>query len=410
MQASRNERIRVGILWMLALIVAAGLGLLIVSNQEHDPFEAAAIESPPFASLTYSVQAFLWWDTGVAGVHLDWVRLLAFNSVKQTFPWRDMETAPGVWDFTQADRIVDATEARNLNLVARLGQVPDWAHEGPAIVNNDEKHDSPPADLADWGNYCATLASRYRGRIHAYQIWNEPNLSREWGEQMPDAQGYTELLAVCSEAIRAADPDAILISAGLAPTGDHNERAQRDDLYLQAMYDAGFQRYIDVVGAHAPGFSVPEYGPDDAERDGQGRWATFRRVEDLRRIMIANGDAARQMAILEFGWTTDPVNPDYAWFAVSPEEQARYITEAYAYARDHWRPWVGLMSLIYLPDPSWTQADEEYWWSISLPESGPMPAFFALASMSKTCDDYIIPERPPDHPEFTGDANPSSCP
>ena len=71
---------------------------------------------------------------------------------------------------------------------------------------------------------------------------------------------------------------------------------------------------------------------------------SFRRVEDLRKIMIANGDAARQMALLEVGWTTNQVHEAYAWYAVTEDEQAEYMREAYAYAAAHWRPWVGLMS------------------------------------------------------------------
>jgi hypothetical protein len=84
--------------------------------------------------------------------------------------------------------------------------------------------DAPPAPefMDEWGEFCGAVAGRYPGRIAAYQIWNEPNLSREWGNSAPDPAGYVELLHVCSEAIRAADPDAILISAGLAPTASND--------------------------------------------------------------------------------------------------------------------------------------------------------------------------------------------
>jgi hypothetical protein len=213
---------------------------------------------------------------------------------------------------------------------------------------------------------------------------------------------------VCSEAIREADADAILISAGLSPTGDHNDaRAHRDDLYLQAMYDAGFQQYVDVVGVHAPGYAEPSYGPDDAEGDGGARWQSFRRVEDLRRIMVANGDAATQMAILETGYTIDPANPVYSWFAVSEAEQAQYLADAYRYAAEHWRPWVGLMSSIYIAKPSWTPQDEQYWWSFNEPDTGRMrPVFGALAQMEKFCGDVLLPARSPEESAFALEHNP----
>ena len=62
--------------------------------------------------------------------------------------------------------------------------------------------------MNDFGDFCGALADRYRGRIGAYQIWNEPNLSREWGDEAPDPAGYTALLRVCYQAIKAVDPQA----------------------------------------------------------------------------------------------------------------------------------------------------------------------------------------------------------
>ena len=387
---------------MAGLAALAVILLFAFTRAEEDPFQADAISDPPFTSLTYGVQTFLWWDSGHMGLHLDWVRLMNFSHVKQVFAWKDMESDPGAWDFSRADAIVEAVERRDLNLVARLGDVPEWAQEATGTTLDTPPTDVPPADLGDWRTFCGTVADRYRGRIAAYQIWNEPNLSREWGNHPPDAEGYVTLLRTCSEAIREADPDAILISAGLAPTGNEDATALRDDLYLQAMYDAGFQQYVDAVGAHAPGFAPPDYGPDDAERDGRGRWASFRRVEDLRKIMIANDDAARQMAILETGWTTDTVHPEYAWYAVTEEEQARYLVAAYDYAVEHWRPWVGLMTTIYIAPPTWTEADEEYWWAITKPNNHTRQAFLDLANMAKHCGDRLIPEREPDSPEARG--------
>lgn len=395
---------------LLALTLPIALIIYLTARPAQDPFQADAVVDPPFPSLTYGIQAFLWWDTGHVGLHLDWVRLMSFSHVKQTFSWSNIEPEQGEWIWDEGDRIVEEVERRGLKLVARLGQTPDWALPLSILQSRDQFLDSPPADLALWGNFCGRVAGRYKGRIVAYQIYNEPNLSREWGNQAPDAAGYVELLRICSEAIQAEDPDAILISAGLAPNGQYDNLAHRDDIYLDKMYQAGFQQYIDVVGVHAPGFSAPSYGPDDAERDGQGRWATFRRVEDLRKIMIQNNDAARQMAILEFGWTVDQVNPDYMWYAVTEEQQAEYLLEAYDYALEHWQPWVGLMSVIYLPKPVWTENDEEYWWAISTPNEGHRQAFYDLANMQKICGDYIIPERDPDSPEALGLVPADICP
>jgi hypothetical protein len=342
-----HSKVRAIALALLILIIIVGVRTAFYS-QDHDPFAANSITHPPFTPLTYSVQTFMWWDTAItAGLHLDWVRLLGFTHAKQTFAWEDIEIAQDVWDFSIADEIVRLAEERQVQLIVRFTNTPAWA--GNTDFPSDDVIDTPPNDVMDFANYCGVIAQRYQGRVKAYQIWNEPNLSREWGGAEPNAGEYVALLQVCSEAIRQADPQAIIISAGLSPTGTHNELAHRDDMYLQAMYDNNFQAYVDVVGVNAPGWGVPpSYGPDDAERDGRGRWATFRRVEDLRKIMILNGDAARQMAILEVGYTTDQQNPIYQWHAVDEALQRDYLVTAYDYAAQHWRPWVGLMSAIYL--------------------------------------------------------------
>ena len=202
---------------------------------------------------------------------------------------------------------------------------------------------------------------------------------------------------------------ATLISAGLAPTGNYDDEALPDDIYLDQMYRNGFQRYIDVVGVHAPGYAAPEIGPDDEA--AQQRWFTFRRVEDLRKIMLNYGDEARQMAIMEFGYTTDRVNPAYQWFGVTQQQQADFLQRAYEYAIANWRPWVGLMTLIYLPDPAWQPADEEYWWSILEPDgSGPRPAYITVANMRKVCGDFEIPARASDGPVALGKVKAPICP
>ncbi|MBE2183309.1 MAG: cellulase family glycosylhydrolase [Anaerolineae bacterium] len=383
--------------WM-ALAVGVVL-LLTVPMSFSDPFMGFAVTEPPFVPLTYSIQTFLWWDTGSAGLHMDWVQRMAFSHVKQTFAWKDIQPEPDVWHFERADQLLAALEDKNLRVVARLTDAPHWAH--PSLPDYPaEIVDVPPDDVQDFAIYCGTLASRYAGRIDAYQVWNEPNLAREWGGRTPDASSYVALLGACSEAIRAADPGAIIISAGLAPTGNYDANALPDDVYLQQMYDQGFQQYVDVVGAHAPGYSPPAVPPEDGV--GGYRFFTFRRPEDLRRIMVRNGDAARQMAILETGYTTDPIHESMAWFAVSEPDQARYLVEAYTFAAEHWRPWVGLMSAIYIADTQWMPENEEYWWAVTTPEGYTRPAYIELANMAKFCGDHMLPPRVPDSAEALG--------
>jgi polysaccharide biosynthesis protein PslG len=406
-RASQSLFGRAGVLTLALAVLVVAVGLLLYRNANEDPFAASAITDPPFTSLTYSIQAFLWWDSTESAERLDMIQRMLFSHVKQTFAWKNIEPIPGEWHFSQGDLLLGEAERRGIQVVARLSDSPDWAY--PSLHGVTGFVDAPPDNVADFAHFCGQVASRYPGRIAAYQIWNEPNLSREWGGKTPNAADYVALLKACSEAIRAADPQAIIISAGLAPTGNYDAGAHPDTIFLQAMYDAGFQQYVDVVGAHAAGYSSPEIGPDEAEAAGGQRFFTFRRVEDLRLIMVANGDAARQMAILEMGWTRDEIHDDYRWYAVSEEQQARNLVAAYQYAADHWRPWIGLMSTIYIADPMWTENDEEYWWSIVDPVGIQRLAYVELANMAKYCGDRIIPARAPDSPEALGLVHVEPC-
>ncbi|MDQ3250598.1 MAG: hypothetical protein M3Q45_15505, partial [Chloroflexota bacterium] len=106
------------------------------------------------------------------------------------------------------------------------------------------------------------------------------------------------------------------------------------------------------------------------------RFFAFRHVEDIRAIMERNGDSAKKIVLLEFGWTTDAVNPSYRWHGadagITDAVQAEYLRGAYQYAAANWSGWIGLMSLITMPNLDWTndgnaQDEEQYWWAIMNP-------------------------------------------
>ncbi len=327
------------------------------------------------ASPDFGAQAFLWWRGEVADRDLGLLKDAGFRWVKQLFSWQDIEGAgKGQFDWSNADRVVDQVNKSGLKLIVRVSADPDkpfWAG-------------TPPASTQHFADFVGALAKRYAGRIHAYQIWNEPNLAREWGNKQPDPAGYTRMLKAAYSAIKAADPNAIVISAGMAPTTRDDAVAMPDLKFYQGMYNAMNKNsagYFDMLGAHAAGYAVsPETDPQVVVDDpklhnndpSQGdllRVYAFRHLEDVRALMEKNGDAGKRIAVLEFGWTTDnrPDSPYYwhgAGAGIDDVTQARYLVNAYKYAAEHWQPWIGLMSMIYMPDVSWTKNDEQYYWSV----------------------------------------------
>jgi hypothetical protein len=345
-------------------------------------------------SPEYGMQAFLWWRPEVASRDMGVILDAGFGWVKQNISWNLIEGAgKGKYDWSRLDWIVYECNKRGLDLLVRVDCAPTWA----GGTQNCVAPHTPPRNYADYGDFVYAVATRYKGRIRAYEIWNEPNLASEWGGQPPNPGRYVELLKVAYRRLKEADPNAMVVSAGLAPTTASGAIAMPDMDFLRQMYAAGAKSYFDALGAHGAGYKAPpEMSPDDVAYDsrynhnepGVGRIYCFRHVEDLRQIMVDKGDSAKQVIILEFGWTIDPrPTSDYYWHSLLDDQlQADYFVRAYQWAKAHWSPWIGLMSLIYIADPDWTEANEQYWWAISLPgypDFKPRPAYLKLKAIAK---------------------------
>jgi hypothetical protein len=206
-----------------------------------------------------------------------------------------------------------------------------------------------PREVNAWADQLESLARERRGVINAYSIGNEVNLSREWGGQPPDPALYAKLLAIAYARIKTADPDALVISAGIAPTGGDAAGAMDDLGYARAVFEAGAADYIDGYGFHPYGFA---YEPERDPNDPEARGLLFRRAEAHRTLMEEFGAGDKQMWATEFGWIVNPQEeglqqcswPDLDWQRVSRKRQAEYIVRAYDFAQKNW-PWMGPMFL-----------------------------------------------------------------
>ncbi len=333
-----------------------------------------------------AVHVFLWGAFNTTDRDLRLAKDGGFSWIKQRFEWRNIEgQGKGRFEWNEPDRIMKAIDNAGLKVVARVDATPGWARAEQVYPD-----DGPPDRMSDWTDFLTALASRYKGRIDAYEIWNEPNLMREWGRKTPSAVEYVELLRASSAAIKRADPQAIIITGALSPTTETSANARPDTTFLREMYAAGAKGTFDMLGVHAPGFkSAPETDPavvasdprlsnNDPSPPELRRAYTFRRVEDLRQIMVENGDAEKSVAVLEMGWTSDNrPNSDYRWHAVTEQEKADYLARAFKYARANW-PWMAFMTVIYIPDPRWKLDQEQVYWSITNLDGTPREAYNAL--------------------------------
>lgn len=188
------------------------------------------------------------------------------------------------------------------------------------------------------------IRNHYQGMYHtiAYEVWNEPNLKYEW-EGNPNPAEYVTLLRATSDAIRQADPDAVIVSGAPSPGGDF------DDLeFLEGMYANGVKGLMDAVGSHPYGGPWPFDRPNGTDEAGNG-WPYFRKPEAQRVIMEKYGDAGTPIWATEFSWLAGVPTCDFGehtkW-QVTAQQQADYLVGAFQYAQQNW-PWMGPMFVVY---------------------------------------------------------------
>jgi len=213
------------------------------------------------------------------------VRQMGAPWIVEYFPWAYYEGRKDRFDWSHPDVVVNHAMAQGLTVIARLGFVPDWARPKDTITSYlDREH------YDDFGDFVYAFASHFRGRVQHIIIWNEPNLSAEWGYRPVDPEGYTELLKLAYTRAKEADPQVQVLAGALAPTlaPEGDPEGLNDLAYLQRMYDAGANDYFDILAIHAYGWTFPADDPPAADK------VNFRRAELLRQVMVANGDADKK--------------------------------------------------------------------------------------------------------------------
>ncbi len=281
---------------------------------------------------------------------MEYVKDLGVEWERQQIYWSDLEPAKGEYIWDEMDEVVDAVGRSYRKLLVSIVRSPSWATADGGY--------GMPANPDDLGNFLYAMATRYAGRIHAYEIWNEQNYAVENDGYVQGPGRYVELLKVAYVRIKEADPYAFVLLGPLTPTGVNDPAIAIDDIaYLRQMYEYNggeVRGYFDVLAAHVAGVHNP---PDTLWPDNPGPgpgWVDhptfyFRHVENIRRVMEEYGDGDKQIWITEFGWASlenigDTPAPGYEYALNNTEyEQAVYLIQALEMGRSRYQPWLGAM-------------------------------------------------------------------
>lgn len=399
--------------FLVTMCVLLAGGYSRPQSQETEEAPDRASPPPPVANVAQPVTA----DSFGYGIQvraelgniestIGQVDQLGLNWVKQQVRWADIQPTPDEILWEQLDPFIAQASGAQLNVLLSVVSAPEWAR-----TSTSSDKTGPPDDFQDYADFVVALLQRYPGQIQAVEVWNEQNLQREWYTVGGlSAARYVEMLRLTYEGVKATDPDVIVVSGALSPTGVDDGIIAIDDFdYMDQMIEAGLLAYTDCVGAHHTGVNLPPdvsaeeafaagapegtvfMGPYDPENplNPHHSWSFRSTLRGQHEKIVAAG-GAQKLCVTEFGWPTmeglgaDEAPPEFefAWDN-SLADQAAYTVQAYQLLRE-WdiAQMAFLWNLDFAPKDEET-IDDNILYSILAPDGTPRPAFHAIAAMPK---------------------------
>jgi Cellulase (glycosyl hydrolase family 5) len=320
---------------------------------------------------------------------LDAMGQLGATWVRAFLRWDQVEPGgPGRWDpaaLAGLEQYTSVAQLKGIKVVAVITGAPQWA-------NGSTDPNVPPRDPQDFARFLGSLAARERGKVAAWEIWNEPDENEFWHGQVGPQQ-YAPLLIAAHQAIHEADPSALVLAG--ASTGN-------DYPFLEGLYAAGAGNAFDGVAVHTDTACLVT-SPDQYYREADGRvgrfsFLGFREVEN---VLAANGNADRPIIMTELGWSATKTRCSRGASAgkkaagVTEAQQAAYLKLAYRCLSFY--PYVKAALWFNLTDTG--PADSELTrYGLQRSDGSKRPAFDALAAAghgnlgSDGCGDFTAPD------------------
>ncbi|MEP7293646.1 MAG: hypothetical protein ABI835_17800 [Chloroflexota bacterium] len=246
-------------------------------------------------------------------------------------------------------------------------------------------------DEAGAASYAGALAL-FAGRIaalgaNAIQVWETPNLPLTWQAGQLDPASYVSLLRQSYQAIKAANPETLVISAAPAPTSTEevvsSDQAWNDAAYYQGMARAGAAAYVDCIGVS---YTEGALDPMLTEGDSRDNDPTRYFVPALQRAAAPFRETGIPLCITEYGYLAgqevSSENP-FAWSSgTSIEEQAAWLAKGIQIAAELSSVRIQMITLMRVDR---TDDAIESGYALIRPD-GSCPACDALAQLSLPLD------------------------
>lgn len=242
--------------------IAAGGGLTWLDQSDLDAY---------FQSLKDLGVTWVRWD-------LDWSAIQPDN--------------PSSYDWDGPDRVAATAAKFGIQSLGIITIAPQWALDPNASCTIDQH--CPPLDPNTYAHFASVVASRYKGVINTWEIWNEPNLNGQWATAA-NGEGYAAYLKAAYTAIKQANPSAIVLTGGLAAAADEGGNTS-PTTFIRTLYAAGAKGYFDAIALHP--YSYPVNASYIAP------WNSWQQMTGIRQLMVDNGDSAKKIWVTEYGAPT----------------------------------------------------------------------------------------------------------
>lgn len=281
---------------------------------------------------------------------------LGFQWIKVQVRWQDLEKTAGSIEWGALDNIMRKACESNLRVMLSVVTSPEWTRANPMPAENGE---APSDNYQLYADFVGKIIDHYPGQVGALEVWNEENLEREWNTPAGiSAAEYVKLLQTAYTVIKSKDPNVVVISGALSPTGVNcngtwpdcqgGRPVVVDDVtYLKQFVQAGGPAYADCIGVHSNGSNLPPEAdganpPPHTDEKFTGpwdnphySWALRSQVEAY--VAILNNPAKLQ-CMTEFGYASafnGQYAPNFDFAAdITEQEQGEYLVRAFTWMRE----------------------------------------------------------------------------
>jgi beta-xylosidase len=303
---------------------------------------------------------------------MDQLDALGLNWIRLTIHWPLIEPAQNSFDLRDLDGAMATMNTHHYNILAYMVGSAPFASSGPEGAPSRDQY--PPRDFNVFAARMTSLVKRYP-QVNNWQVWNEPNIV--WLPK-EDPAAYDTLLTTTADAIRAAEPDKTIVTAGMAY---YSQMHSTPGYMLQTLLDRGLGTR-NIVAAYHPYSEYPE-GDSPPDRD------FLVKANAMNNLLHSNG--VQQVWATEWGWSSYN-GPVEMQAIIGQQGQADYTLRRLALmsALDYQR--IFLFNLSDL-DARASARDQAY--GLLDLQGNPKPVYTALRNFLNITGPRLQPSEPP---------------